>query len=1121
VTELEKFLASLRRVLFQGEFGTEKGWSILQRRARVLGLDPKQMEDMVRKQLDKYGEYVGLLEDLSYGEVELTEFDLEEIDAFQDDLELTSEEAELLKDWYQQGREIPALEGGEEAQPEAPAAVDEAQEDVEDEEPQQEQAQPEEYSPYTKTPIPGTSYVLETRRNNPGEVFYYRYSTVLRLCYNKFVQSVSNLDSASDFNRKKLYRITMECVEPLIDEAHHFMVRVFEIMTVSRDSLYEFLELDTIAEIGARCEAVAAEIEAAIREDKMLRKGSGSSTTIGVGSLGFMAAVAAFQGIKGVSRSVSNARANEQYARHLNQQALSIFRDQASKLLDAFASGAIRLFDVIATTKSLPTFEEISRLEDRSEAIVENAAAFKADQEKYIEHMVSALSYNPFNMEAYLELQSCFTGEAQLVILNQARRHALFKKDEDKLDDMIAKAQYALEAAAAVPPEFGQLRELMLQWMEGVSAQFAPHHFSLKTGDELAGYADQFAQSTGLALNRESILGQWITERTTWFLGTAGAYVIEGDSYYTIPYLDLISLDYNARRRELLVRMGHGQVTLGLGKQCGSVPSVIKFLNGAKNLWADLEGQADELTLFNQAREAGLEQLHDLASRILEGAEFTRIRFAYTSPEHYYTEKWQQANEEGYPEPEVLAGLAQLQQKLGLEQEAVKKIEQELRTQYYRERVKEAAQMQLSYQELTERLQELRDEFTPPLSVVVESELESFRVLITVPLDQVGKQQRPLLEKHYLEHLGEADKEDPDLAAHLQDLRDAFGIHPYQAMKREEEVLGEAYSVDPQSYAVAEFALQKYGELGKKPFGSKFYNLLEDQVEEKLANALRAYGPELEEGELLLFLLDDTVFGSAKEGFVISDRRIFGSKAQPTELKDIIRVIEQSHDFRLDKLDGSTSIPAATLRNEPLFVDFLHEVIEFAKGEQAGAAHPVGDDQAPAVEEALQEQNEPAGADVEIYIAREVRRLEEAVQKLNDRNVAVLGSIPKDRLATLLANFNFRHRESKVKEEHVLAFYDDTVFGSGKKGFLMTPTGFAVYMGKNQGFVRFADLVEPPQYNEGVVNSGIILKTADKVVDLYCTGLKGPQLLCELASLLHHFRDVIQDNNDYLFQLLG
>ena len=122
MTELEKFLASLRRVLFQGEFGTEKGWSILQRRARVLGLDPKQMEDMVRKQLDKYGEYVGLLEDLSYGEVELTEFDLEEIDAFQDDLELTSEEAELLKDWYQQGREIPALEGGEEAQPEAPAA---------------------------------------------------------------------------------------------------------------------------------------------------------------------------------------------------------------------------------------------------------------------------------------------------------------------------------------------------------------------------------------------------------------------------------------------------------------------------------------------------------------------------------------------------------------------------------------------------------------------------------------------------------------------------------------------------------------------------------------------------------------------------------------------------------------------------------------------------------------------------------------------------------------------------------------------------------------------------------------------------------------------------------------
>ena len=60
-----------------------------------------------------------------------------------------------------------------------------------------------------------------------------------------------------------------------------------------------------------------------------------------------------------------------------------------------------------------------------------------------------------------------------------------------------------------------------------------------------------------------------------------------------------------------------------------------------------------------------------------------------------------------------------------------------------------------------------------------------------------------------------------------------------------------------------------------------------------------------------------------------------------------------------------------------------------------------------------------------------------------------------------------------------------------QEGISDDSTGFAVYMGKNQGFVRFADLVEPPQYNEGVVNSGIILKTADKVVDLYARARRG------------------------------
>ena len=43
----------------------------------------------------------------------------------------------------------------------------------------------------------------------------------------------------------------------------------------------------------------------------------------------------------------------------------------------------------------------------------------------------------------------------------------------------------------------------------------------------------------------------------------------------------------------------------------------------------------------------------------------------------------------------------------------------------------------------------------------------------------------------------------------------------------------------------------------------------------KLSNAIKSYAPSLDGGEVIVFLYDDTVFGSSKEGFILTSARLY------------------------------------------------------------------------------------------------------------------------------------------------------------------------------------------------------------------------------------------------------
>ena len=69
--------------------------------------------------------------------------------------------------------------------------------------------------------------------------------------------------------------------------------------------------------------------------------------------------------------------------------------------------------------------------------------------------------------------------------------------------------------------------------------------------------------------------------------------------------------------------------------------------------------------------------------------------------------------------------------------------------------------------------------------------------------------------------------------------------------------------------------------------------LLEQIPPDKLENAKQSYAPMMRDDETVIALYDDTVFGSAKDGFLLTTKRLYGKNI--TERASFLEVAEITH----------------------------------------------------------------------------------------------------------------------------------------------------------------------------------------------------------------------------------
>ena len=203
---------------------------------------------------------------------------------------------------------------------------------------------------------------------------------------------------------------------------------------------------------------------------------------------------------------------------------------------------------------------------------------------------------------------------------------------------------------------------------------------------------------------------------------------------------------------------------------------------------------------------------------------------------------------------------------------------------------------------------------------------------------------------------------------------------------------------------------------GRTP--DRFY--IAPEIPEKMVSAATSEYAHLEDGEQILMLYDNTVWGSAKTGIVLTDRGIYwlgdadAHKAYYEELEDVrfekkkLFVRVGACDYLLSRPD-MVQMPAAKAQT---FGEILQEIFNKIRNE---FGPPPGADERDESPESL-----------ESALVRILRRGP-------SRQLHIVPDIPEEKLANASAAY------AHPKEgEKVLALLDDTVGGSAKAGFCVT-----------------------------------------------------------------------------------
>ncbi len=1124
-TNKEKYIASLRRVFLAGEMDSEKGNKILSRKLKVLELSVDEAEVIKKDLLKRYNHFEELLDDLS-ADGDLGELELEEIEEFKDDLNITDEEeAYFLKK----------------------AGISEVGEIIE-------VKNELEVLPFEQTyHFSGTNHSITIDPSKKTDGFFFAMKATYMGCLTRFDNDYYAINDLRDFNSRKIVTLFYSNFGTYFDFVHNYAVDVLKIDTIAKDDLVKAFDLYKLADIGEYFNDIRSEMVDRVEMNDYNRKASrGSSTMLGVGNIGFMAGIAAFSGARSISRSIGDSNSNRKLASNLSDEAREIFLGTSNKLMRIFTDGMVNLYTILSNTSGghLRNIKDIMSDDTNSDALKGNfEKQFDINRELYIEKYLKALMLNPLNPDSYECLEDAFgnNNSAKKVLYEIAMQYPIMSYNMDHYRSKVNYYDFLIKK-----------NDIFKTDNDSLKAVFKELYSDFITGSFTENLYVKATKNTGL-LKRISnveleesnhLLAYYEFENNAITFGLYGLYLISSD-VSCIKYNEIKDVGV-VNQKLIITTITENEYDINVTSANNiMIEKICDYVLYLKAYWQDNSAAISEVKSILNAQSVQVVDQSILG--LLDINPPVMYQLKYILPSYYYNEKWQSLNGTSYINDDQYKDCQALAEILSLDAKAVLKIEQPTRDRYYLKSLNQFSDELPS----RETLMALATKFQVSKELMYASEINLFETGITFEAKELdvfilSEYKKLIFNKQYIDSLFNNQYFDRDfkLDDRCEDEKVMFAHNSKKDRGDSIVITNKAVIINTKRHMYTDIT-RVYNDGRKMTIVTSKGNLQYIFTKANTMSFMKllveitqlingAYKSTEEYKQRLDINLDKKSFEAHIVG---AGDNYFGHKLflnkEENELEfeiasvvydtlsdadQLLFIIYNAEEDSLDDIEDVTmitglkwacSLEFIIVNNVKIMYEDIDELTyseEHMLINSNGQQYNLPIDLIKHAKDLHQLMNgyyKIKKSEKEIFDSRVDNVLEIVTSLSNtlEKNEAIdcfIGDyLNKSKLDVFVKVYNSKFRD-RLELDDVVGFYDDTISRNGKKGYAVTFEGVYSLLSSEKGFIPFDELSETPKV-DSIFNTKIFLQRDETKHELYMTGVKNPEYMYKLIKNIYDF----------------
>ena len=289
---------------------------------------------------------------------------------------------------------------------------------------------------------------------------------------------------------------------------------------------------------------------------------------------------------------------------------------------------------------------------------------------------------------------------------------------------------------------------------------------------------------------------------------------------------------------------------------------------------------------------------------------------------------------------------------------------------------------------------------------------------------------------------------------------------------------------------------------------SKTYTvLLGEEINKKKFNIAQAlYANEVEYEDAIL-MVDTTLFGNGKNGFVITEKGVYSRNLGDNYqfyFSEVDKVEEKGSEIQVTKKDGSNFTMRSSL--DKGFIDVLNEILQ-------------------SVDNVVNEDNITTKKVEEELISlktlcneEEISAIKSIISRIYDESSTFINEVNQVKLANAINAFS-----PKTNKKNVFAFMDFTIFGSGKEGMIFEYDK-VIFKYLNCKFsINYSEYIESKIFTQddlGEVLTADIIQKDGVILNLIRKDMPSTkkQFILELIRFLDYIKELYVKYDLYKYQ---